>query len=105
MYGIPIAAETRAVRFSSFFSFRHAPRPKVVEEIIDIMKVIKQIITVAAMLAVMTPCIYTTPLQKKDEKQQPKEPKVVVNPPKKGDPPRDKDNKDNKGENREGKKP
>lgn len=68
------------------------------------MKVIKRIMTVAAMLAVMTPTIFTSPLQKKDEKQQPKEPKVVVNPPKEKQPP-DKDNKDNKGENKEAKKP
>ena len=68
------------------------------------MKVIKRIITVAAMLVVMTPTIFTSPLQKKDEKQQPKEPKVVVNPPKEN-PPRDKENKDNKGDDKEGKKP
>lgn len=67
------------------------------------MKVIKQILAITAMLFVITPAISASPLQNKDEKQQPKEPKVVKKEPKPDDPPRDKNPP--KKDSKEGKKP
>lgn len=74
------------------------------EEIVDIMKFIKQILAMTVMLSVMTPGISASPPQDKDEKQQPKDkpPKVVVSKPKPKDEPRD---KDQKKDNKEEKKP
>ena len=90
---------------SPLFPSMHTPRLKMNEEIIDIMKIIKQILAIATMLSVMTPGAFALP-QKKDEKQQPKEPRVVVNKPKDGEKQSDKgEKKEDKGENKEGKKP